>query len=74
MVFDPSLYEDDIKTPLSVTVRPATVVKWYGQLQKSYCDGELVLGPYDSLIDVVFDHRPERVSHGHFTTFVEAAA
>lgn len=54
MVFDPHLFVDDKSTPISYTIRPATIVKYR----------------YDSfgrkLADVIFDHRPEDVSHGHF--------
>ena len=60
LVFDPSLWIDDKKTPLSVTIKLATVVCHYG-LSKEY----------PSLLDVVFDHS-SKVSKGHFTTGVTA--
>jgi len=66
IVFDNLLYRDDVSTPLSVTMKPATVVRHYGKVEEKYsCD--LSLGPYTSMVDVVFDHRPERESRGHFT-------
>jgi hypothetical protein len=66
-VLDNTLYKDDKSTPLSYTVRPATVVCWYGRksvLLGKYCR-------YDNLIDVIFDHRPERVSRAHFAEYAE---
>ena len=54
-IFDNTLYIDDKTTPLSVTMKPATI-------QKVYFDkihGRL-------LADVIFDHRPDKVSKGHF--------
>jgi hypothetical protein len=59
-VFDPRLYVNDVKTPLSVTAQPATVVRWYGYISK-HC------GRYESVIDVTFDY-DGRESHGHFTS------
>jgi hypothetical protein len=58
LVFDPLLFKNDIETPLSFTMRPATIVKHYGD--KDY-----------DLVDVVFDHRPEKVSRGHFVNMIE---
>jgi hypothetical protein len=63
LVFDPRLYKDDIETPLSMTVKPATVVRRYGM--KEY--GRT----YPDLVDVIFDHRPEQVSTAHFTSGVK---
>lgn len=60
LVFDPSLWIDDKKTPLNITIKPATVICHYG-LSKEY----------SSLVDVLFDHR-NIVSKGHFTTGVTA--
>lgn len=68
--FDSLLYKDDKKTPLTVTMKPATVVMHYGQLAERYSE-DLTLGPYDSMVVVVFDHRPERESKGHFTWGIE---
>jgi len=66
MVFDATIFKNDVDTPLSQTIKKATVVRRYGNLQTRYCSGS-ELGPYADLVDVVFDHRPESVSHGHFT-------
>jgi len=63
-VFDPLLYINDVKTPLSHTVRPATVVCRYGKYSMN------ARYRYPDLVDVKFDHRP-RISHGHFTDCVE---
>ncbi len=63
-VFDPRLYIDDVKTPISMTMKPATVIKWYGKYDKD------PIWNYESLIDVVFDHRPDTPSKGHITGFV----
>ncbi len=62
-VFDPTLFIDDVKTPLTVTMKEATIVRWYGMWNwdHSYY--------YDSLIDVIFDHRG--LSRSHITTFVK---
>jgi hypothetical protein len=67
MVFDPLLYRDDKTTPISHTMRPATVVARYGL--REYVGGCLAI--YPDLVDVLFDHRPGRVSGGHFTRTVE---
>ena len=69
-VFDSSLFEDDISTPLSMTVKPATVVCRYGAISHTM----LTFGhpsKYPDLVDVQFDHRPEHISHGHFTTGID---
>jgi hypothetical protein len=65
-VFDHLLYKNDKVTPLSDTMKDATVVRHYGSLVERYSD-DLILGPYPSCIDVVFDHRPDKISKGHFT-------
>lgn len=64
MVFDSLLFVDDRKTPLTHTVRPATIVCRYGRKSN--------IGPwvYEDLVDVVFDHRPDKISKGHFTDCV----
>lgn len=67
MVFDSRLYVDDVITPLSVTMKPATIVSRYGRLKEHYKTCDYVSGPYPDLIDVVFDHRPGCISKGHFT-------
>lgn len=68
LVFDHTLYKDDKTTPLSVTLKPATVVCRYGyvseHMTKLY---GAKAGRYDDLIDVIFDHKPTKVSKGHFT-------
>lgn len=64
MVYDSHLFKDDKLTPCIDLMLPATVVCWYGKPTTRYSD-DLTLGPYPSLVDVIFDHRPERVSHGH---------
>ena len=71
-VFDSSLFKDDISTPLSYTVRPATVTCWYGYVSE-YMEREYgrEAAIYPDMIDVIFDHRPERVSRGHFSDGVE---
>lgn len=71
MAFDPSLFRDDVSTPLSATVKPATVVCRYGYRSKWMDDmyGKDV-GLYPDLVDLSFDHRPSRISHGHFTSGV----
>jgi len=60
-VFDPSLFK----------MKEGTVKKWYGQLKNIIIPVDLELGPYDEMIDVEFDYRPGKISHEHFTTFVE---
>lgn len=63
LVFDPSIYYDDISTPNCI--KPATVVCWYASRSTitNLVD--------ESLIDVIFDHRPDRISRAHFTYCVE---
>lgn len=57
--FDSRLYRDDVSTPLSQTMRPATILRWYGKRS--------LYGWRDpSLVDLLFDH-DERESRGHFT-------
>ena len=70
MVFDYLLFKNDKTTPLSRTMKPATVVCRYGTIQDRICE-DFVLGPYPDCVDVLFDHQPERVSKGHFTSGVE---
>src|SRR5260221_7047258 len=57
MVFDSRAYKDDISTPLSITMKPATIVSRYGKVKANDRLG-LILGPYPDLIDVIFDCRP----------------
>lgn len=67
IVFDSRLYKDDVSTPLSHTMRPATVKQWYGKrCSRPGC------GTVDgNLVDVEFDHRPGEVSKGHFADRLE---
>ena len=65
LVFDHRLYKNDRQTPLTTTMRPATVIRYYGK----YCKGLQCF--YPDLIDVVFDHRPQQESKGHFLTSIE---
>lgn len=62
MVFDSILYKDDVKTPLTTTMKPATVIKWYGQKYK-------YSGKCGNLISVKFDHR-KNISKGHFADHI----
>lgn len=71
LVFDSSLFENDVKTPLSYTMRPATVVCRYGKVAQHFPISDMTLGPYPDLVDVIFDHKPKLVSHGHFTSGVD---
>jgi len=61
LVFDASLFVDDVKTPLSHTMKPATVTRRYGY--RSVYNKNWI---YDDLVDVVFDHNGSP-SRGHFT-------
>lgn len=60
-VFDTRLYKNDKETPPSVTIKLATVKRWYGK--KSTYSGQTVT--YPSLIDIEFWHSG-RESKGHF--------
>jgi len=62
LVFDPSLFKDDISTPTTMTFQPATVECHYGCKSK--------YGTYPSLIDVTFDHN-NKLSRAHFTSGVK---
>lgn len=64
LIFDARLYKDDRRTPLSVTMQPATVLRWYGKTADTKASGSR-FGPYPSLVDVRFD-RDGRESRGHF--------
>jgi hypothetical protein len=63
IVFDTRLYVDDRTTPLTHTMRPATVLRRYGFRSDRF-------GVYPDCVDVRFDHRPEE-SRGHFTDYVK---
>ena len=60
-VFDGSLFEDDITTPLSVTMQSATVKRLYWE------KGEFGR----KLADVEFEYRPGEISRGHFVDLIE---
>ena len=79
LVFDSTLFRDDKSTPLSTTMRPATVVQRYGYhsfwhfwsenrpVPEDAYPGGYETWKYPDLVAVSFDHRPEIVSWGHFT-------
>jgi hypothetical protein len=73
LVFEHLLFKDDIKTPLSMTMKPATVVCRYGYILHNVV---LDIPPggwkYPDVVDIIFDHRPDKVSRGHFTDAVES--
>ena len=60
LLFDSSLFINDIITPLKITLKPATVIRRYGYKSKYF-------GNYPDLIDVIFDHKPNKISKAHFT-------
>lgn len=60
LVYDSLEFINDIATPAATLMKPATIISRYGRYSK-------MLGPYPDLVDVVFDHRPYKVSRGHFT-------
>lgn len=62
-VFDHRLFKDDRSTPLSVTMRPATVVRWYGT--PAYASS---FGPYENLIDIIFDGDEPAESRAHIVS------
>jgi hypothetical protein len=72
--FDNRLYVNDRVTPLSVTMKPATIICRYGYV--SY-DMMRILGwsyetaQYPDLCDIKFDHRPDEISKAHFTVFLK---
>ncbi len=64
MAFDYQIYIDDVRTPISMTVKPATVMCWFGERScMGWTNGDLV--------DLQFDHRPEKISRSHFADGVE---
>jgi len=71
-VFDYTLFINDIKTPLSHTMRPAVVVCHYGYVSE-WLEKEVgrEAAKYDDIIDVIFDHRPNKISKGHLVSHVE---
>ena len=69
-VWDHRLYRDDKRTPAKVCFRKATIVRHYGKKIRvpDSVGSEDGYWKYPDLVDVVFDHRPNVVSHGHFTS------
>ena len=81
LVFDHRLFKDDVSTPLSVTMQPATIVRRYGKKYKlprsEYCRCEAILREnctcepkywlYKNLVDVIFDSNPNEERQGFFT-------
>lgn len=55
LVFSHLLFKDDKSTPLSITLRPSTIIARYG-----------VSPEYPDMVDIVFDETGE-VSKKHFT-------
>lgn len=66
IVFDSILYKDDFTTPLTHTMKAATIVCRYGRKDPPIGE-DYPERTYDDLCDVVFDHRKDSVSKGHFT-------
>jgi hypothetical protein len=66
LVFDHRLFKDDKSTPLSMTMKEAKVICRYGQ--RSRYNPSWI---YPDLIDVVFDYRPNEISHAHFTEYIK---
>ena len=62
---------DDRTTLYRTLMKPATVVQRYGRKSAYLPISETQPHEYPDLVDVVFDHEPDRVSHGHFTHGVE---
>lgn len=50
---------DDPKTHNDQYFLPATIIKVYGR------------PGYDELVDIIFDHQPDRVSFAHFTNLIK---
>ena len=66
--FDSRRFIDDVTTPPSVTMRPATVVCRYGRITRHWTD-EGKEYKYPDLVDICFDG-DLLDSHGHFTNSV----
>lgn len=58
IAFDPRRFRDDQSTPLSVTMRRATVQRWYGYISEHF-------GRYANQVDLIFDGDTKE-SRGHF--------
>ena len=63
LVFDHRLFKDDRSTPLSVTMKSATVIRRY--------DYQGEFGHYD-VVDVEFDYRPRKVSKAHLVEGIKS--
>jgi len=59
LVCDHVAFIDDITTPLETIMRPATIFARYRDV-----DGR-------ELVDVIFDHRPDIISAGHFADMIQ---
>lgn len=55
-IFDHRLFIDDKKTPLNITMKPATIEAVH--LKHSNLT--------EDAVDVIFDHRPNEISKAHF--------
>jgi len=62
-VFDHRLFDNDITTPLSVTMKKATVIKVYQE------EGKLKYSR--PVADVTFDYRPDEISKAHFVSQID---
>ena len=62
LVWDSFMFRNDKETPN--LWRPATIIRRYG------CKTQF--GVYPDCIDVIFDHRPNIESRGHFTDGIRA--
>lgn len=68
LVYDSLAFVDDITTPVFKLMRPATIICRYGYRQGVRGRGSRI---FSDIVDVVFDHRSEFVSHGHFTNYIK---
>lgn len=65
LVFDSRRYIGDVETPLSITMRPATVIRRYGSWW--FYNGERCI--YPDLVDIQWEG--SSISEAHFTEGVE---
>lgn len=70
LVFDHLLYKNDEETPLSVTMKQATIVQRYGAKTFPSLPGFGKEYAYPDLVDIKFDHR-EEISKGYFIWAIE---
>lgn len=61
-VFDHRLFIDDESTPLSITMKAATVIKCHPSAHNEE----------ETLVDVEFDYRPGEISRCHFIWGIES--